>query len=349
MWKRFGLLVCCAFLGLFGISENANAYNIDSADYYSWSTTSSRVYTLDPDYWALNEADGQGGIARHGSFSGGGLNYLHLCPSGTIPANSIMTFTITARLSGKYATVPLTSSDSRVGILNASYGEYGVSTYSFYSDSNISDCIDFGVGKNYEGSTLYWNGAVSFYVSRMSGVVISDSGGSGSGGSYNSVLNDIKYLNQDQYNRLVDILSNLSALRNGQITSSQIEDAVEQAQESEKDQIQDASDDAQDAADEAQDTVESDTATITQQIGNIIGAITDTPATDCEINGNMGNVNLGTMNMCQGMPQEIRTRIGYITSGVLALAILRLAYSLVQAYVAYITSFTGGNDTQNGV
>lgn len=335
MWKK--ILVCFVLI-IFGISENASAYNIDSADYYSWSTTGSRVYTLDPDYWALNESDGQGGISRHGSFNGAGLNYLHLCPLGTIPANSIITFTITAKLSGKFATVPLTSSDSRVGILNASYGEYGISTYSFYADSNISDCIDFTVGKSYIGEILYWNGSVNFYVSRMSGVIISDSGGSG-GGSYNSVLNDIKYLNQDQYNRLVDILSNLSALRNGQITSAQIEDAVEQAQESEKDQIQDASDEGETAANEAGEQAEDDTATITEQMGNIFGAF-ETEATDCVIPLNLGHgVNAGNLNLCSEVPQTVRNLIGYVSTAIVALVVIRLLHTIINTYLQFIESF----------
>ena len=357
MWKRFGLLVCCAFLVLYGLSENASALELGQSGFTNWNTSNSRVYTNDPDWWALSDSDGQGGVYRSfTSVQGGEIDYLRLCPTGSIPANSLFTFSIIAKLSNSFTNMPLSGGSDQT-LLNSSYGDHGTNTYTFYTSSIIDDCVWFPVGGTRNDNLILMNSAL-IHVTRPTWIRITDDGGISST-DLNNQLNQIRYLQQDQYNRLVDIISNIDEANetledildkiDGLSMSGSVEEGMDAANENVKDQVQDASDEAESAADDAQDTVESDTATITQQIGNVIGAITDTPATNCEINGNMGNVNLGTLNMCQGMPQEIRTRIGYITSGVLALAILRLAYSLVQAYVAYITSFTGGNDTQNGV
>lgn len=374
MWKRFGLLVCFVFLGLSGLSEDANALEITDVDYSTVIGSGATYGYNDNPGLTLNT---YGSLIQNGNTEGrritipqdttwGNVRSVYMSlGSKQIPENSLVSFDIRYVVPNYSESIYYSNVEFSRGImLSQQCTVLGQSQHSSSSESAseiqchylaLTDSIMEVNPVEIIGNimTLSPNGATIFTPGRIAYATLGTSAGGGSSQDYNQQLNNIRYLQQDQYNRLVDILSNLNDLEDGQLTPTQVETALDNALndalDEEKNQIQDASDDAQDAADEAQDTVESDTATITQQIGNIIGAITDTPATNCEINGNMGNVNLGTMNMCQGMPQEIRTRIGYITSGVLALAILRLAYSLVQAYVAYITSFTGGNDTQNGV
>lgn len=345
MWKK--ILVCFVLI-IFGVSENANALGFSAADYFSWTTTSSRIYTAN-DYWSLNGSDSQGGIYRIGTFTGSGtgiIQYLHLCTNSTIPGNSLIHFNITAILDDKYMPISLNSRDSRMAFLNESFGEYGRSSYLFYLDNSATGCFDFGVAQ----SNAYWGGNVRFEVSGIDATTLSDEA------SYSSILNDIKYLNQDQYNRLVDILSQgngAATQRTTMITNLEdileeiqgldiegsVETALENQREEEKQEIQDTSDEGETAANEAGDTAEDDTATITEQVGSIFEAF-DTEATDCVIPLNLGHgVNAGSLNLCSEVPQTVRNLIGYVSTAIVALVVIRLLHTIINTYLEFIESF----------
>lgn len=374
MWKRFGLLVCCAFLVLFGISENANALEVGEVDYRTVNTSRATYrYQDNPGYqWSTTGSLIQNGRVPGRRIDIGTTNnvwgnvdgvYLDL-GSSYVPENSLVSFDIRFVVPNYTESVYYSNVSLADGIMLSE--QCTVTAEAEHSSTSTSaaeiQCHYLGITGSYSAGngwnpigisgnvlTLSPDGARIFTPDKVYYATLTASaGGGGSSQDYNQQLNNIRYLQQDQYNRLVDILSNLNDLESGQLTPAQVEtslnNALNDAMDAEKEEIQDAADDAQDAVDDAQDTIESDTASITDQIGTIIGIIKDTPATNCNINGNMGNVNLGTMDMCQGVPQSIRDIIVYVASGVLVLAILRLAYSLVKVYLGYLQSYTGGNE-----
>lgn len=331
MWKK--ILICCVLI-VFGISENTNALNLGSTDYYSWTTSGSRVYT-NSDYWALSYAQ-NGGIYREVNFTNGDeyITYFHLCLAGTIPAYNLITFSINIKTASGYLPVNLYTRDTSLSLLNYSSGDYGRSTYTFYNNSALSGCYDFYVPDR----RTFTVGDSTISISGINTIRITDSGGD-SGGDYNTQLNQIRYLQQDQYNRLVDILSNLSTIKNGQITESEMTEAIEQAKESEKEEIQDASDEGETAANEAGEKAEKDTATITEQMGNIFEAF-NTEATDCVIPLNLGHgVNAGNLNLCSEVPQTVRNLVGYVSMAIVALVVIRLLNTIINTYLEYIESF----------
>lgn len=350
MWKRYCLSAILCVLGVFCIiSEPVKALELGQSGFTNWDTSNSRVYTNDPDFWALNESDGQGGVARaFSNVTGGKIDYLRLCPTGRIPADSLFTFSVIAKLSNSFTNMPLSGGSDQT-LLNSSYGDHGTNTYTFYTSTEINDCVWFPVGGTANDNLSLIGGAL-IHATRPTWVRITDSGGISSA-DLNTQLNAIRYLQQDQYNRLVDIISNIDenneTLENildkiddlSLDMSGSVQEGVEAANETEKEQIQDASDEGEDAANDAGDTAEDDTATITEQMGDIIGVF-QTQASDCVIPLNLGHgVNAGNLNMCSQVPPVIKNLIGFAATAIVALVVVRLLHTIINTYLEFIESF----------
>lgn len=329
------------------ISEPAKAIDFSSADYFSWTTTNSRVYTSD-DYWSLNGASATGGIYRIGTFSGAGtgtISYLRLCTNSTIPGNSLVHFNITSYLDGKYVPISLNSRDSRMAFLNESFGEYGRGSYLFYLDSPASGCFDFGVNNQINA---YWGGEVRFEVSGIDATTLSNDS------NYSSILNDIKYLNQDQYNRLVDILSQgngAATQRTTMITNLEdileeiqgldiegsVETALENQREEEKQEIQNTSDEAENTADDAQDDVDGATSSLLSVLSNFLGVLTSVNPSNCYLDGSIfPHLNLGQLNLCENSPPAAITALGSL---LLIAFVIPLVYNTIKMIINLFSEF----------
>lgn len=107
----------------------------------------------------------------------------------------------------------------------------------------------------------------------------------------------------------------------------------------EKEEIQEASDEGETAANEAGDQAEEDTATITEQMGDIIGVF-QTQASDCVIPLNLGHgVDAGNLNMCSQVPITIKNLIGFAATAIVALVVVRLLHTIINTYLEFIESF----------
>lgn len=102
--------------------------------------------------------------------------------------------------------------------------------------------------------------------------------------------------------------------------------------------------DGQNASNQAQQQTDQQTATAFQTIGNILGAITDTPAGDCSITGDMGNINMGNLNLCQAEIEPIRPIIRAVLYLVMALATYKIMMWVLGSIAGLINWVQTGNE-----
>lgn len=162
---------------------------------------------------------------------------------------------------------------------------------------------------------------------RMGGIALY--GVAGANADYSSQISDIIRQNE----------AIISKLGDSNVNDQTIINAINNQTQTERTEIENAASDAESAAESAGEEAESATQSLIGTAQSIIGAITETPATNCQINMNLGNINLGTMDFCKMWPQQIRDIINNITTIVLVIAVLLISYNLVQIYVAYITDY----------
>lgn len=177
-------------------------------------------------------------------------------------------------------------------------------------------------------------------ISSVDFVRIYDSGG-GSGGAYpdletdiNTIMNRLNtQITQNTYinYNIEDIKDLLELLQQNQITDQDIQNAIDNARQEEKEEYQQQQEEVTDATEEASEQAQQDTATLTQNIGNIINAIIDQPATNCNIRIIRGTFDTGELNMCN-VPATMKTVIMLIITIPVTLGVLRSGYELVQLY-----------------
>lgn len=126
-----------------------------------------------------------------------------------------------------------------------------------------------------------------------------------------------------------DINSKLDDL--GQDTA----DAINNGQ---ADATQDAADDSSTAGDSSSDDVTSATNSLLSVIGAGIGAITTASPTNCRINGDMGNLDVGTIDLCAN---PVPSFIAVIGSIIAVLVVLPLVIVLFNRFISIIRSFQG--------
>lgn len=232
-----------------------------------------------------------------------------------------------------------------MAFLNESFGEYGRGSYLFYLDSNVSGCFDFGVNNQINA---YWGGEVRFEVSGIDATTLSNDS------NYSSILNDIKYLNQDQYNRLVDILSQgngAATQRTTMITNLEdileeiqgldiegsVETALENQREEEKQEIQDTSDEAENTADDAQDDVDGATSSLLSVLSNFLGVLTSVNPSNCYLDGSIfPHLNLGQLNLCENSPPSAITALGSL---LLIAFVIPLVYNTIRMMINLFSEF----------
>lgn len=145
--------------------------------------------------------------------------------------------------------------------------------------------------------------------------------------------------NNNLTNVQLEELRKIVASSNGTVEAiNNINDNQQQAGEQ-------AQSDADQASNQAQSDADQATATMFQTLGDIVGAFKDTPATDCTINGDLGHVNMGTLNFCQGEIGPLRP----IIRAVLYLAMSVATYKILMWVVGAIAGLvnwvqTGGKE-----
>lgn len=124
--------------------------------------------------------------------------------------------------------------------------------------------------------------------------------------------------------------------------SSSLEQGAMQANEQQKQEGQQAQQDGQTGGNTSQETVNQGSQTMLQGAQTILGVITDTPAGTCNISGNMGNIDLGQLNLCEGNIEPLRPIIRIIVNLVMGVATWKIFTFLLGTMVQLFLSFTGG-------
>lgn len=101
---------------------------------------------------------------------------------------------------------------------------------------------------------------------------------------------------------------------------------------------QDAADDSQTSGDSSQDSAESATQSLLTTINNGIGVITSARATNCQIDGDIGNLDLGNLDLCAN---PVPTFVQIILSLVAVVTVIPLAIVLFNRFIGIFRSFQG--------
>lgn len=226
---------------------------------------------------------------------------------------------------------PMKSDTSHITLLSAETSQSSNSQtlmhLTFYVEdtirvTNTTTYVTVGSSRTNDSNIIWWfdtvtnnadlqavGGVVNFYTTK-------------SGTDYTGSLNNIN-----------TGITNLNSKLNQ--TNNKI-DSIQNSLDEAKSDTQDAQADAEDTGDDA--TTDSQTAT-TNLLGVItqaVTAISSVSPSNCNLNGNMGNLNLGNMNMCDN---PVPTFITVIGSLLLILAIVPLAIHLFNLFISITRSF----------
>lgn len=158
--------------------------------------------------------------------------------------------------------------------------------------------------------------------------------------SEDNILNDEMNFRHWVQNYLenLDLDFDVSAIVNAQEdTTSAIEDTTDAVNnpeyiQQEKQDLEDSQTDLSDEATDASGEAESNTTNLTTAIGQVIDAFRNAQPSDCNLTMNMGNFNLGTVNMCNA-PSQILTTINLFLGIPLTIAVLHIAYTTLTRYL----------------
>lgn len=101
---------------------------------------------------------------------------------------------------------------------------------------------------------------------------------------------------------------------------------------------QNAANDSQTSGNSSQSSAEGATQSLLTTINSGIGVITSARATNCQINGNMGNLDLGNLDLCAN---TVPTFVQIILSLVAVVTVIPLAIVLFNRFIGIFRSFQG--------
>lgn len=113
---------------------------------------------------------------------------------------------------------------------------------------------------------------------------------------------------------------------------------AEEALEKEKQETQAAADASADAGDSSSSDAEQGTASLISAIGSAVSVISSASPTNCKINGNMGNLDVGQIDLCAN---PVPSFIQVIGSLILILITVPLCITLFNRFIALFRSFQG--------
>lgn len=145
-------------------------------------------------------------------------------------------------------------------------------------------------------------------------------------GQLNTITNYLGWLN-----------SAVNEIRNRPPAPTAQENADAMADEQEE-RTQSASDDAQSGADDSGEEAEAATSGLISIIGGFVSAITSASPSNCNLNGNMGHLNMGLMDMC-ALP--VPTFVQIIGSIILILVCIPFVIIMFNRFISLFRSFQG--------
>lgn len=145
-------------------------------------------------------------------------------------------------------------------------------------------------------------------------------------GDIGLLINTIDTYKLDATNR--EIVDAIEELKEALENSSDAGQVLEDHRNEDRQDMEDAQGDAEDAGQDAGQEVTEETGDMINLVGGIIGAITDTNATNCNVTANWGNLNLGQLNLCSA-PQEIRAVLQTVLGVIGVIVVLNTVHYLV--------------------
>lgn len=120
-------------------------------------------------------------------------------------------------------------------------------------------------------------------------------------------------------------------------TVGEVEQAIDNARESEKQEYEDQAQETEDIANDESSAAQGTATTLLSVVGQFIGVLTSAQPTNCNLNGNLvPHLPLGQLNLCQNSPPAAITILGSL---LLIAFVVPLAYHTVKRMLALIGSF----------
>lgn len=298
----FGLLLVCStiFGSFLSVYSDVNAF---SFDYGGWAglTSSSKMYGSQG-----NLSFGEIGAGKIKSVAAQASTYgqtssLNLCLSDTIPAGSV--FSVSSKWAGyevgtsnlKYPQVQLTANSYDYSVITNTYGEYGSVTTLLYTDVAVSGC-----GLWFTVSPVTLN-LLDIEVLPINWVKLNNSENwtQAEKTTLFNRLNDIAGATSNTSSNIVTLLQEVQEI------NDKLDDTTDQEQEDRDNIEQQSSSTESSAADSAQDA-ESTGTTLLGAFSAFVSALTNASPSNCNIDMDLGNLDLGVVNLCQlDLPQPI--------------------------------------------
>lgn len=120
-------------------------------------------------------------------------------------------------------------------------------------------------------------------------------------------------------------------------TVGEVEQALDNARESEKEEYEDQADENEQTANDESSAAQGSATSLLAVVGQFIGVLTSAQPTNCNLNGNLiPHLPLGQLNLCQNSPPAAITILGSL---LLIAFVVPLAYHTVKRMLALIGSF----------
>lgn len=120
------------------------------------------------------------------------------------------------------------------------------------------------------------------------------------------------------------------------------QNAQAQQDQQDRDNITDAKEDGDDAAQDAADDSQQATASLLATMGSILQAL-GTNATDCKVDADLGNLDLGEIDYCTGKPAALTPILNTVCVLIMSIPIYLIARDLMVRFIA-ITTYAQGGD-----
>lgn len=336
----FGVLLLCSIIfGLFSSDcSDVSAYSYEDVQYKA-VTGASLIYNNGGHLDFVTTQTGGAYWAGSGVNNTSGYNYLSISFSGNMPGRCFILLGI--KTQAPLGTYPQTSwgvRSSRYTVVEQSFGEYGMTFVTIYTDGTFSGTIDLTpTGLTANAQSLDIQVSPIYIVTMVKPPTESQI--SGIATTLNSVFADLDVMNATMTTLNTNATNILYELRSLSSDTERTADAVEEQNEKDDEdrsniesQSSDIDSGASDSSDDATDTGTS----LLGAFSAFITALTSATPSNCNIDMDLGNLDLGVVNLCQlSLPQPFPT----IASIMLILFCVPLSISTARKVINLFRSF----------
>ena len=282
-------------------------------------------------------------------FSGGYSNTINLNLGSSIPARSLISIQYNVVMNGQYTTAfdGLTCRGTCVVLANdvSVDDDVAVGHMLIYNSSTIST-IELGAIYHRNSSVIY------HFMGPISYVLVPASSGGGSSVDLTTVENYLHSIDSNDLisaQRLLLILNALNSLSSStSISQQQVVDSIsetneflEQQQEQDqedRDNIEQQSSDIDSDASDSQQDAENTGTTLLAAFSSFVTSITSASPSNCNLDMDLGNLDLGVVNLCQLSPPA---GFSTLASIFLILFCVPLSIATARKVISLFRSFQG--------